>query len=238
MRVFAARGAAACLAVCAALLAEPAHAAPLEVRFRCTMPGGEVRVLAQDLARLFPHAVGRCSAFEAPAAAPPQSPRTWMPPAALFGARLDADPPGAIDSSPAAGSPPSAPSYVAALVRAACTRLHLDPQLVTAVMFVESRFRPEARSPKGAIGLMQVMPATAARYGVMSAEALHDPALNVDVGTRYLRDLLDLFDGRVELMLAAYNAGEGAVMKHGNRVPPYPETRDYVRQVLSLTKAP
>jgi soluble lytic murein transglycosylase-like protein len=101
-------------------------------------------------------------------------------------------------------------------------------------MHVESANRPQARSPKGALGLMQIMPATGARYGVKKPQDLLDPATNIDVGTRYLRDLHQLFDGQMELVLAAYNAGEGAVKRHGNRIPPYRETQDYVRKVLRL----
>jgi soluble lytic murein transglycosylase-like protein len=87
------------------------------------------------------------------------------------------------------------------------------------------------------MGLMQIIPATAARYGVTSRLALLDPEVNVDVGTRYLRDLQKMFPGRIDLMLASYNAGEGAVARHGNRIPPYPETQSYVRQIMALAGA-
>lgn len=114
----------------------------------------------------------------------------------------------------------------------------VDPALVTAVSAAESGFRPDAVSPKGAVGLMQLMPATAARYGVVAesqqeaTRLLKDPQLNAQVGTRYLADLIRMFNGDLELALAAYNAGEGAVMKHGRRIPPYPETKQYVARVL------
>ena len=101
--------------------------------------------------------------------------------------------------------------------------------LLKAVIEVESGFNAQARSPKGAIGLMQVMPATAARYGDFD---LYSPEQNIDVGTRYLRDLLTMFDGNVRLAVAAYNAGENAVIRHGRRVPAYPETQRYVPMVL------
>jgi soluble lytic murein transglycosylase-like protein len=104
----------------------------------------------------------------------------------------------------------------------------VDPYLVYCVMHQESRFGATATSYKGAQGLMQLMPGTAARYGVTNP---YDPAQNIQAGTRYLRDLLRLFDGRVDLALAGYNAGEGAVMKYGNRVPPYRETQNYVRTI-------
>ena len=104
--------------------------------------------------------------------------------------------------------------------------------LLLAVMHAESHFNPNARSPVGAIGLMQVMPPTGARYGVR--RGLSDPLTNIDVGARYLKDLLLLFKGDEELAVAAYNAGEGAVMKYGRRIPPYPETRAYVPRVMRL----
>lgn len=104
----------------------------------------------------------------------------------------------------------------------------VDPALALAVVEVESAGRADARSPKGALGLMQLMPATAQRYGV--ADAL-DPDDNLRGGIRYLRDLLVQF-GSAELAVAAYNAGEGAVMRHGYAVPPFAETRAYVPRVL------
>ncbi len=112
------------------------------------------------------------------------------------------------------------------LVRASARRHGVDPYLVFCVMHQESRFKAGATSSAGAAGLMQLMPGTAARYGVRD---IYDPAQNIEGGTRYLRDLLKLFGGRVDLALAGYNAGEGAVMKYGNRVPPYKETQNYVR---------
>jgi len=101
--------------------------------------------------------------------------------------------------------------------------------LLKAVIEVESGFDAQARSPKGAIGLMQVMPATAARYGQFD---LYSPEQNVDVGARYLRDLLRMFGGDVRLAVAAYNAGENAVVRSGRRVPAYQETLRYVPMVL------
>ncbi|MEO9135194.1 MAG: lytic transglycosylase domain-containing protein [Casimicrobiaceae bacterium] len=116
----------------------------------------------------------------------------------------------------------------------------LDPALVKAVVAVESAFDPRAISGKGAVGLMQVLPATGERYGVIgdargtTADKLLDPAINVRIGTRYLRDLLAHFEDDLTLALAAYNAGEGTVATHNNRVPPFTETRDYVRVVQQL----
>ena len=107
-------------------------------------------------------------------------------------------------------------------------RYGVDPYLVFCVMEQESHFNSGAVSPMGARGLMQLMPGTAARFGVRRP---HDAAQNVMGGTRYLKELLAKFGGRVNLVLASYNAGEGAVRRFGWRVPPYRETRAYVRQV-------
>ncbi|MDQ9169861.1 lytic transglycosylase domain-containing protein [Oxalobacteraceae bacterium R-40] len=124
-----------------------------------------------------------------------------------------------------------------ALVRQAATEFSLDPALLKAVMAAESGFNPMAVSPKGAIGLMQIMPATAERYGVQGddkktlMEKLTDPKTNIRLGARYLRDLMKMFPDEQHLVLASYNAGEGAVQRYRNSVPPYPETRDYVQVV-------
>jgi soluble lytic murein transglycosylase-like protein len=107
-------------------------------------------------------------------------------------------------------------------------RHSLRPELVRAVIQVESGFNPRARSPKGAMGLMQLMPATARELGVRDA---YDPADNIRGGCLYLRRLIDRYDGNEELALAAYNAGAEAVDRHGKKVPPYRETRDYVKKV-------
>ena len=107
-------------------------------------------------------------------------------------------------------------------------RNSVDPLLLYAIMHQESTFKPRAMSNKGARGLMQLMPDTAQRFGVTS---IWDPRQNIEGGTRYMRFLLDLFDGDVNLALAGYNAGEGAVMKYGFRIPPYSETQEYVRRI-------
>jgi soluble lytic murein transglycosylase-like protein len=108
------------------------------------------------------------------------------------------------------------------------SRNGVDPVLLYAIMHRESSFRRTAVSPKGARGLMQLMPGTAARFGVTN---IFDPRQNIEGGARYVRFLLDTFDGNVRLALAGYNAGEGAVMKYGNHVPPYAETQEYVRRI-------
>jgi soluble lytic murein transglycosylase-like protein len=107
--------------------------------------------------------------------------------------------------------------------------------LVRAVMQVESAFNPYARSPKGAMGLMQLMPSTAKLFGVKNA---FDPAENVRAGVAYLRELLDRYQNNEELALAAYNAGPAAVDKHGQSVPPYRETQNYVAQINKMAARP
>ena len=115
-------------------------------------------------------------------------------------------------------------------------RMHgLDAKLVHAVIRAESGYNEHAISARGAVGLMQLIPATAQRYGVVNS---HDPTENISGGTRYLRDLLKMFNGDVELALAGYNAGENAVIRAGHRIPPYPETMAYVPKVLQFYRSP
>ena len=121
----------------------------------------------------------------------------------------------------------------APLVAQAARAYQLDEALLHAVISTESGYEPRALSPKGAIGLMQVMPATGKRFGVAN---LNDPSKNIDAGARYLRVLLRQFDNDLSLVLAAYNAGENAVIRHGRQIPPYRETRQYVPRVLALYK--
>lgn len=113
-------------------------------------------------------------------------------------------------------------------IRRHAERERVDPRLVKSVMLVESNFNPKALSPKGARGLMQLMPGTARRYGVQNS---WDPHENIRGGTAYLSDLLGMFDGDIVRTLAAYNAGEGAVQRYRG-VPPYAETREYVRRAM------
>ncbi|MFC4345415.1 lytic transglycosylase domain-containing protein [Cupriavidus numazuensis] len=126
------------------------------------------------------------------------------------------------------------------MIRQIAGKQDVDPALVKAVMAVESGFNPSAVSPKGAIGLMQVIPDTGARFGVSAdarrsvGEKLADPHTNISAGVRYLRWLMELFPDNLELVLAAYNAGEGAVQRYNNRIPPYPETQQYVSTVLQF----
>ncbi|MBU6318963.1 MAG: lytic transglycosylase domain-containing protein [Alphaproteobacteria bacterium] len=124
--------------------------------------------------------------------------------------------------------PAAPPASLIPLLETAGREAELSTRLLEAVSYVESRFNPGARSPKGAIGLMQLMPGTAQDLGVDPA----DPVQNASGGAQYLRRMLELFDDNVELALAAYNAGPEAVIRHGG-VPPFRETQEYVSQVMS-----
>ena len=163
-------------------------------------------------------------------------------------ARIDADGKPQFSSYPAKGyelfmkSPPGTlpdgsgdPAWdrdapYAKLVRAVAQATSVQAELIHAVINVESNYQPAARSPAGAVGLMQLMPDTAKRYSVRNRL---DPQQNIDGGARYLRDLMFLFQNNLTLVLAAYNAGENAVAKHGNRIPPFSETRAYVPKVIA-----
>ena len=116
------------------------------------------------------------------------------------------------------------------LIKKAAKKSGLSPELLHAVIQAESSYNPKAKSSAGAMGLMQLMPGTAGRFGVSNA---WDPVQNLEGGATYLRLLLDMFNNNLQLALAAYNAGENAVKKYGNKIPPYPETQNYVRKVIS-----
>jgi soluble lytic murein transglycosylase-like protein len=131
------------------------------------------------------------------------------------------------EPEPAASRPVAAVPFTE-IINAAAAREGVDARLVDAVIRVESGYRANARSPKGAMGLMQLMPGTARRYAVRDP---YNPSDNINAGTRHLRSLLDRFD--LALALAAYNAGEAAVERFGG-IPPYAETQDYVRRILRL----
>lgn len=147
------------------------------------------------------------------------------------------------------GAPPKllaffdvSPNYKAVkhLLREASVAHDIDYELLQALIATESGFNTHAVSPKGAVGLMQLMPPTAQRYGVRAdknspiEKKLTDPKTNIVAGSRYLRYLIDLFPGQLELAVAAYNAGEGAVQRYGNKIPNYPETKNYVKTVMQL----
>lgn len=117
------------------------------------------------------------------------------------------------------------------LISTMALKHNLDPDLLHAVIRVESAYNPSAISSAGAVGLMQLMPDTAKRYGVVDRS---DPVQNVEGGAHYLKDLLAMFNSNLTLAIAAYNAGENAVIKYNKSIPPYPETQQYVKQVLAL----
>lgn len=135
-----------------------------------------------------------------------------------------------------------APNYKAVkhLLREASATHGIEYELLQALIATESGFDTFAVSPRGAVGLMQLMPPTAQRFGVSAdkqstvEKKLTDPKTNIRAGSRYLRELINLFPGQLELAVAAYNAGEGAVQRAGNKIPNYPETRNYVKTVMQL----
>ena len=132
------------------------------------------------------------------------------------------------------------PSYKAVRhhMRDAAKTHNVDFELLQAIIVAESGFDHLAVSPKGAIGLMQLMPETAKRFGVKAdknksvEDKLRDPKTNINAGAKYLRKLITMFPGKLELAIASYNAGEGAVQKYGNKIPPYKETQNYVKTVV------
>jgi len=194
-------------------------------QFRCMLFDGSLQMADRDLTRDYPLAIKSCKplvGLDEPVLARSVD--------SSVDALVVIAPPLQAGSRRTTASQP-----IASMIRTASLHQGLDPGLVSALVYVESRYNPNARSPKGAMGLMQIMPATAARYGVASAASLLDPQVNVDVGTRYLRDLHKMFNGRTDLVLAAYNAGEGSVQRYGYRVPPFLETQNYVRQIIAMS---
>ena len=117
------------------------------------------------------------------------------------------------------------------IIANAAAKYNIDEKLLHAVIQTESAYDEKAISSAGAVGLMQLMPATAKRYGVSNRK---NATQNIDGGTRYIKDLFKMFDSDLDLVLASYNAGEGAVKKYKNSIPPYPETQNYVRKVMGL----
>ena len=156
---------------------------------------------------------------------------------------------GAVQATGVAAAPPKllayfevSPNYKAVkhLLREASVTHGIDYELLQALIATESGFDTQAVSPKGAVGLMQLIPPTAARYGVRAGKnspiqkMLTDPRTNIRAGSSYLSDLINMFPGQLELAIAAYNAGEGAVQRAGNKIPNYPETRNNVKTVMQL----
>jgi soluble lytic murein transglycosylase-like protein len=121
-----------------------------------------------------------------------------------------------------------------ALIAQAAKKYRVDKKLVHAVILAESAYNPNAVSPVGAVGLMQLMPATARRFGVTNRR---DPRQSIDGGTHYLKVLLKMFNANTRLAVAGYNAGEGAVRKYNNSIPPYRETQNYVKKVLAYYRS-
>jgi lysozyme len=143
----------------------------------------------------------------------------------------------ALPLTPARRGPPGKAGQravqLAPMIDEVALRYDIDPLLLHAIARVESAHNASAISHAGAHGLMQVIVPTAQRFGVAQSRQLHDPRTNLEVSARYLKRLQSRFSGRLDLVLAAYNAGEGAVEKHGRRIPPYKETQGYVRKVLA-----
>jgi lysozyme len=129
--------------------------------------------------------------------------------------------------------PGAMPVVLAPLIDSVARAYDIDPLLLHAIARVESRHQPDAISPAGAYGLMQVIAPTARQFGVNDARQLHDPLINLRVSASYLKSMQLRFGNNLPLVFAAYNAGEGAVERYGGRVPPYRETQDYVRKVLA-----
>ncbi|MFM1990874.1 MAG: hypothetical protein RJA99_3831 [Pseudomonadota bacterium] len=214
----------------------------------CAASGARIDVVALDRARARqPLALDGCE----PGEVVPGAPTAVSPAVPVI--RIDRIAPPAPPSTPAAPPAPKAGASRAAAatpapspgpltepmrrldrrVNEVARRNDLDPLLLHALIHVESRHRTDAVSPAGARGAMQLMPATAERYGVADPRRLHDEAFNLAAGAAHLKVLSGEFGDDLELVLAAYNAGEGAVRRHGGRVPPFPETRAYVRDVLA-----
>ncbi|MGC0154964.1 lytic transglycosylase domain-containing protein [Chromobacterium vaccinii] len=176
------------------------------------------------LACLAPHA------WASPAAEAPSSPSAPL----VWTRNPESAPPP--DAAPAASGPTakampqdSATAHFP-LAHRISNEFDLDPKLLHAIIKVESGYRPQAVSSKGARGLMQVMPETGKRFGYTD---LMDPENNLRAGASYLKWLLNHFENDLELAIAGYNAGEGAVRKHGRKIPPYPETQNYVKKVMA-----
>jgi len=157
--------------------------------------------------------------------APTDNPRPLLAPTVLVYDSL-AGP--SVNSSSALRGYTTGNAQVDQYVINSATNNKVDPLLLYSIMHQESSFKSHAISPKGARGLMQLMPFTAMRYGVTN---IFDPRQNIEGGARYVRFLLDRFDGDINLVLAGYNAGEGAVEKYGWQIPPYSETQEYVRRI-------
>jgi len=199
------------------------------------------RSLPATAGRLKPCALGLLLLAIAPAL---QAGERLTPPPSPYRLAINSESAGSLDNSPylldqryrefsaPAAQLPEKP--FARQIDVAAREAGVDPALVHAVISIESAYRATAISPKGAVGLMQVLPETALRYGVSDPAKVTD---NLRAGARHLRSLLDRYDERLDLVLAAYNAGEGAVKRYHNTIPPYAETRHYVPAVIAKYEA-
>lgn len=222
------------LSLLAVLVYTQSQAAAINL-YRCDVEGKSA-TFRTDLSTWLPSAVPHCFEVEGkqrlqlPHQPPDPRPLDW--PVFLDGSKAQE-----IFKEP---EPTSALSSTAIGIRAKhhATQYGLSPKLVIAVIKAESAFNHRARSPKGALGLMQVLPSTARDYGVYDPANLLQIDENIRVGTSHLARLMQRFDGDLPLVLAAYNAGEGAVIRSGWRIPPYPETERYVKKIMhSLSEA-
>jgi hypothetical protein len=200
-------------------------------RYECLMTGGRIVVVPEDISVHFGWSA-RCRPFEVLPSQPESIAAIPVTPGPRFSKSWASLWPRQRPALRTQGRLMDSP--YSEVIRQAAARHRLEPRLLMAIAQVESGHQPLARSRAGALGLMQIMPATGARYGVYQSQHLFDPGVNIDVAARYINDLLDQFHGSLELTVAAYNAGEGAVEKYGRHVPPYPETRRYVREVMTL----
>jgi len=199
--------------------------------YECETEGGLKFSSTQALNEKFSLALADCTTETQPTSASEQL-RLYDAPvtatAVISAGRMVA----ATPATPARGSTGTA--FYATQTAAVGRDYNIDPDLLRAVMHVESRGNAAAVSPKGARGLMQIMPATARRFGVREPSIeLNDPMINIRTSAAYLKNLQHRFGNNLELVLAAYNAGEGAVIKHGFKTPPYRETQGYVTSVLA-----
>lgn len=187
----------------------------------------------------FELAAGGCNAPAEPQAAAPESAHLQLfGHAGVVAAQLgDAVYAGVLGARRVSTAAAPRALQMAAQIDAVARRHNIDPLLLHAIAYVESRHNPAALSPAGARGLMQVMPATGARFGVAAPETLHHAGTNLEVSASYLKELQLRFGTDLRLVLAAYNAGEGAVERHGRQVPPYAETQAYVSRVLEQYRA-
>lgn len=214
--------------VCIALLPCSASAQVPIQRFDCTLLGVRYR-LTEDLEQSSSDGIWQCDATDG--VAPWRLPQQIQPPRAWRHAQGSSREPNNSSRGTESTQDRITPQLHALLEQAA-QQAGLPSSLLRAIVKAESGYRVRAQSERGALGLMQLMPQTARAYGVFSDEALLNPHINLQVGARHLRELLTRYPGRLDLALAAYNAGPEAVRRAGQAVPNIPETRRYVQGIL------